>query len=241
MTVLPQRYKGDTKRERVEEMFDSIAPKYDLLNRVLSGGIDKGWRRKAINQLVPEKPATILDIATGTADLAIAAMRLKPTQITGIDISNKMLDIGREKIKELGLSDSIKLQTGDAEKLPFADHTFDAITVAFGVRNFEHLEIGLREMNRVLKPGGMVVVLEFSQPTTSPMKQLYGFYSKHILPAVGQLVSKERSAYTYLPESVAAFPYGQQFLNVLTATGYTDTKCISLTFGIACIYTAKKQ
>ena len=224
MTVLPQRYKGGTKRERVEEMFDTIAPKYDLLNRVLSAGIDKGWRKKAIDELIICNPESILDIATGTADLAIAAMRLHPKKIIGIDISNKMLEIGRRKIEQQSLSAVIKLETGDAEKLSFPDDTFDAITVAFGVRNFEHLEIGLQEMNRVLKPGGKVVILEFSQPTSVPMKQLYGFYSKYILPAIGQLFSKERSAYTYLPESVAAFPYGEEFLSILKNTGYSDTK-----------------
>jgi demethylmenaquinone methyltransferase/2-methoxy-6-polyprenyl-1,4-benzoquinol methylase len=240
MTVLPQRYKGDTKRERVEEMFDSIAPKYDLLNKVLSGGIDRGWRKKAINQLIPIAPKQILDIATGTADLALEAVRLNPASIMGVDISSKMLDVGRLKIQKKSLSNLIKLTQGDSENLPFESECFDAITVAFGVRNFEHLEIGLSEMNRVLKPNGMTVILEFSQPTQFPIKQFYNFYSKSIMPTIGQLLSKERSAYEYLPESVNAFPYGNAFLEVLKRTGFKDVKCIPLTFGIASIYTARK-
>jgi demethylmenaquinone methyltransferase/2-methoxy-6-polyprenyl-1,4-benzoquinol methylase len=241
MTVLPQRYKGESKREKVEQMFDSIATRYDLLNRVLSGGIDKSWRKKAINQLLPIKPQHILDIATGTADLALEAVRLNPEKITGVDISAGMLEIGREKIKAKHLSELITLQQADSEKLPFSDNSFDAITVAFGVRNFEHLEIGLGEMLRVLKPGGMVVILEFSQPTKFPVKQGYNFYSKYILPGIGQLISKERSAYEYLPESVSAFPFGEKFTGILQQVGYADTKCIPLTFGIASIYTGRKK
>jgi demethylmenaquinone methyltransferase/2-methoxy-6-polyprenyl-1,4-benzoquinol methylase len=240
MTVIPQRYKGESKRERVEEMFDSIAPKYDLLNKVLSGGVDRGWRKKAINQLIPIAPKQILDIATGTADLALEAVRLNPTSIVGVDISNKMLDIGRLKIQKKSLSNLIKLTQGDSENLPFEKNSFDAITVAFGVRNFEHLEIGLSEMNRVMKPNGMTVILEFSQPTQFPIKQFYNFYSKSIMPTIGQMLSKERSAYEYLPESVKAFPYGNAFLDVLKRTGFKDVKCIPLTFGIASIYTARK-
>jgi demethylmenaquinone methyltransferase / 2-methoxy-6-polyprenyl-1,4-benzoquinol methylase len=240
MTVIPQRYKGTGKRERVEDMFDSIAPRYDLLNRVLSGGIDRSWRKKAIDQLVPLQPKYILDIATGTADLAIEAMRLHPEKITGVDISNKMLEIGREKLIAKHLNHKIVLEQGDSEHLNFADNSFDAITVAFGVRNFENLETGLKEMLRVLKPGGMVVILEFSQPTNFPVKQVYHFYSKYILPTIGQLLSKERSAYEYLPESVKAFPYGLNFLEVLEKSGYRNTKYTPLTFGIASIYTAGK-
>lgn len=240
MTVIPQRYKGESKRERVEEMFDSIAPKYDLLNKVLSGGVDRGWRKKAINQLIPIGPKQILDIATGTADLALESVRLNPTSIVGVDISNKMLDVGRLKIEKKSLSNLIKLTQGDSENLPFENESFDAITVAFGVRNFEHLEIGLSEMNRVMKPNGMTVILEFSQPTSFPIKQFYNFYSKSIMPSIGQMLSKERSAYEYLPESVKAFPYGSAFLDVLKRTGFKDLKCIPLTFGIASIYTARK-
>lgn len=240
MTVIPQRYKGSSKRERVEEMFDSIATRYDLMNRVLSGGIDKSWRKKAIDQLLPIKPNQILDIATGTADLALETMRLKPTEIIGVDISNKMLDIGRHKIMAKGFQGIIRLEQADSEKLPFPENRFDAITVAFGVRNFEHLETGLAEMHRVLRPGGMAVILEFSQPDRFPVKQFYNFYSYKIMPRIGQLLAKERSAYEYLPASVSAFPYGKKFLEILTKTGFRDTKCLPLTFGIASIYTAVK-
>ena len=240
MTVIPQHYKGTNKRERVEEMFNSIAPRYDLLNRVLSGGIDKKWRRNAIDQLISIQPKRILDIATGTADLALESVRLSPFEIIGLDISNNMLNIGRDKIKQRSLDNLIRLDQGDSENLPYTDNYFDAITVAFGVRNFENLEKGLSEMYRVLKPNGMIVVLEFSQPTSFPIKQFYNFYSKYILPTIGSLISKERSAYEYLPESVKAFPYGNKFLDVLTKVKYKDTKCLPQTFGIASIYTARK-
>lgn len=240
MTVIPQRYKGSSKRERVEEMFDSIASRYDLLNRVLSGGIDRSWRKKAINNLIDLRPQRILDIATGTADLAIECMRLKPKTIIGIDISNKMIDIGRHKIMAKGYQGIIRLEQGDSESIQFPDGHFDAITVAFGVRNFEHLEKGLGEMYRVLRPGGKVVILEFSQPSRFPVKQFYNFYSFKIMPKIGQLISSERSAYEYLPESVSVFPYGKKFLDILTKTGFRDTKCQALTFGIASIYTATK-
>lgn len=240
MTVIPQHYKGTGKRERVEEMFDSIATRYDLLNRILSGGIDRRWRKKAIAELEELKPQRILDIATGTADLALEGTRLRPAEIIGIDISNKMLDIGRHKVMERGYQRIIRLEQGDSEHLQFPDNHFDAITVAFGVRNFENLEAGLSEMYRVLRPGGKVVILEFSQPTRFPVKQFYRFYSYKIMPAVGQWISRERSAYEYLPESVSAFPYGHKFLALLTKTGFMHTKCQPLTFGIASIYTAQK-
>lgn len=240
MTVIPQDYKGSSKRERVEEMFDSIASRYDLLNRVLSAGIDKNWRRKAINELKEIQPERILDIATGTADLALEAMRLKPVEIIGLDISNKMLDIGRHKIMQSGFQGVIRLEQGDSESIPYPDGHFDAITVSFGVRNFEHLEKGLKEMLRVLKPGGKVVILEFSQPTKFPIKQFYSFYSHTILPFVGQLLSRQRSAYEYLPASVSAFPYGVQFTRILSACGFKHTKAAPLTFGIASIYTGTK-
>jgi demethylmenaquinone methyltransferase/2-methoxy-6-polyprenyl-1,4-benzoquinol methylase len=240
MTVIPQHYKGSTKRERVEEMFDSIATRYDLLNKVLSAGIDKSWRKKAIDELIAIKPNAILDIATGTADLALECMRLKPAEIIGIDISNKMLDIGRHKIMAKGYQGIIRLEQADSEQLPYDDARFDAITVAFGVRNFEHLEEGLKEMYRVLRPGGKVVILEFSQPDRFPVKQFYNFYSYKVMPKIGQMLSKERSAYEYLPASVSAFPHGKNFLSILTKTGFRDTKSIPLTFGIASIYTGIK-
>jgi demethylmenaquinone methyltransferase / 2-methoxy-6-polyprenyl-1,4-benzoquinol methylase len=240
MSVIPQHYKGSSKRERVEEMFDSIASRYDLLNKVLSAGVDKGWRKKTIQELEKLQPQSILDIATGTADLALESMKLKPSEIIGIDISNKMLDIGRHKIMEKGFQGIIRLEQADSENIPYPDNRFDAITVAFGVRNFEHLEKGLAEMYRVLKPGGKAVILEFSQPSKFPVKQFYNFYSRHIMPRIGQLLSKEKSAYEYLPASVAAFPYGKKFTDILTKTGYKDTKAQSLTFGIASIYTGIK-
>ncbi len=241
MTVIPQNYKGSSKRERVEDMFDRIAPKYDLLNKVLSVGIDKGWRKKMVAELKPIQPKTMLDIATGTADVAIACMKLDPEQITGIDISALMLAEGQKKIEGLGFAKQITLQQADSESLPFADNTFDAITVAFGVRNFQNLDKGLSEMLRVLKPNGKVVILEFSQPEKFPIKQFYNFYSKYILPTVGQLVSKERAAYEYLPESVAAFPYGQEFVKIMNRNNFVNSKCVPLTFGIASIYVGSKN
>ena len=240
MNVIPQNYKGSSKRERVEDMFDRIAPKYDLLNKVLSMGVDKGWRKKMVAELKKLQPDTLLDIATGTADVAIACMKLKPSTITGIDISALMLAEGQIKIEALGYANQITLQQADSEDLPFADNTFDAITVAFGVRNFQNLDKGLSEMQRVLKPNGKVVILEFSQPEKFPVKQFYTFYSKYILPLIGQLVSKERAAYEYLPESVAAFPYGKEFVKILDKNNFINTKCVSLTFGIASIYVGNK-
>ncbi len=240
MSVIPHHYEGSTKREKVEQMFDSIAPKYDLLNRVLSGGIDKSWRKKLIALLSKENPKSILDIATGTAELAIAAASLNPQKIIGIDISRQMLEIGRIKIKEKNLDSLIELTYADSEQLPFGDNSFDAITVAFGVRNFEHLSIGLKEMYRVLKPGGVCFVLEFSQPQSFPIKQFYNFYSKYILPLAGQLFSKQRAAYEYLPESVKAFPYNEAFLKIYNEAGFINTKHYKLTFGIAAIYEGRK-
>ena len=241
MTVIPQNYKGSSKRERVEDMFDRIAPKYDLLNKVLSVGVDRGWRKKMVAELKPSQPKTMLDIATGTADVAIACMKLQPDHITGIDISALMLAEGQKKIEGLGIAQQITLQQADSESLPFADNSFDAITVAFGVRNFQNLDKGLSEMLRVLKPNGKVVILEFSQPEKFPIKQFYNFYSKYILPTIGQLVSKERAAYEYLPESVAAFPYGQAFVKIMNSNNFVNTKCVSLTFGIASIYVGSKS
>lgn len=220
-------------------MFDNIAPRYDLLNRMLSFGIDQRWRKKAIDVLREERPQRILDVATGTADLAIEALRLEPERVVGVDIAEEMLGIGREKVERLGYEDRIQLRTGDAEKLPFSDSQFDAVLVAFGVRNFENLQQGLGEMKRVLKRGGSLVVLEFSQPRAFPIRQLYGLYSRYILPRVGQAVSKDRGAYRYLPDSIAAFPAGQDFLDVLASVGYKDLRCLPLTFGIASLYVGR--
>lgn len=232
---------GAGKKAEVERMFDTIAPKYDLLNRVLSLGIDISWRKKALSYLKPANPQSILDVATGTADVAImAAKMLRPASITGIDIANQMLDFGRVKIKNDGLENIITLETGDSENLRFADASFDAVTVAFGVRNFENLEKGLSEMLRVLRPGGRVVILEFSQPHIFPFRQIYNSYFKYVLPAIGRLTSRDMRAYTYLFESVQAFPEGDNFLNILTKTGYQNPVCERLTLGICSIYSATK-
>lgn len=228
------------KKEQVAQMFDNIAPSYDLLNKLLSLGIDRWWRYKAINQLKDLKPKNILDVATGTADVAIATMRLNPDTVTGIDISNQMLDLGREKIKKLNLSSKITLLQADAENLPFESNTFDAITVAFGVRNFENLDKGLAELYRVLKPSGKLVILEFSKPKIFPVKQVFNIYFKYVLPFIGKLISKDKSAYTYLPESVQAFPEGTNFTNILQQTGFKLTKCTALTLGISSLYTGVK-
>ncbi len=227
---------AEGKKAEVEQMFDAIAPKYDLLNRVLSMGIDQQWRKQAVRMLRREKPRRILDVATGTADLALQAMTLEPEQVVGVDIAEEMLAVGREKIAEAGLSDRITLQRGDAENLPFADASFDAVLVAFGVRNFQHLDAGLREMRRVLRPGGVLVVLEFSKPRAFPIKQGYHFYSRYILPRIGRAVSKDSGAYEYLPASVAAFPDGDAFLMRMRAAGYHDLTQQPLTFGIASLY-----
>jgi len=229
------------KKAEVEQMFDRIAPRYDLLNRVLSLGIDVWWRKRAIRYLKPHAPQEILDVATGTADVAILmAKTLKPRRVVGIDIANQMLELGRGKIAAQGLSGVISLETGDCERLDFADNSFDAVTVAFGVRNFENLEKGLAEMLRVLRPGGRVVILEFSKPYVFPVKQLYNAYFKYVLPLIGRLTSRDLRAYTYLFESVQVFPEGNQFTAILTKTGYLNPLCERLTLGICSIYTATK-
>lgn len=221
-------------------MFDSISHRYDLLNHLLSLNIDKRWRKKAIKLLASHHPESILDIATGTADFALAATRLKPIKITGIDLSEGMLNIGRQKIKKKGLSGSIELLKADSEELPFKDSSFDAVVVGFGVRNFENLEKGLSEIFRVLKPGGIFIVLEFSRPRKAFFKQLYFFYFKNILPMLGRLVSKDNSAYTYLPESVNEFPDGDSFVSILEKTGYQNCSWHPQTLGIASIYKTQK-
>jgi len=239
MTVTPYKTEAG-KKEQVAEMFNNISPSYDFLNHFLSLGIDVWWRKKAIAFLKNENPKSILDIATGTGDLAIEALSLNPVKITGVDISEGMLEIGRQKIKKKNLDKIIELQLGDSERLLFEDNTFDAVTVAFGVRNFENLEKGLSDIFRVLKPGGTFVVLEFSKPVTFPVKQLYNFYFNSILPFFGKLISKDNSAYTYLPESVKSFPDGENFTRLLKKTGFNNTKMKPLTFGIATIYVGKK-
>lgn len=222
-------------------MFDSIAHKYDFLNHFLSLGIDKFWRRKAIRLLAESNPQLILDVATGTADVAILTARMVPeSKITGIDISPQMLQVGRNKIQKENLQDRIDLIDGDAEKLPFGDNIFDAVTVAYGVRNFEDLEAGLGEINRVLKKNGKLVVIEFSKPTVFPVKQLYYLYFKYILPLIGKVTSKDPKAYRYLFESVQAFPDGKDFISILKKTGFNQNQCISLTLGICSIYIGTK-
>ena len=229
------------EKATVQQMFNHIAPKYDLLNHLLSAGIDKGWRRKVRRALASDHPEIILDVATGTGDLAIELAKLPGIkQITGIDIAEEMLEIGRRKIAEKGLENKIKLLPGDSEKIDFEDNYFDAVTVAFGVRNYENLEKGLQEMHRVLKPGKKVAVLEFSKPAAFPMKNLYLFYFHHILPAIGRIISKDRSAYTYLPESVSRFPENKAFMAELEKAGFKNPTQQRLTFGIATLYLATK-
>jgi len=228
------------KKQQVRSMFNNIAHRYDFLNHFLSAGIDYSWRRKAIKLIGQNKPKKILDVATGTGDLAIEASKLKPEKIIGIDIAEDMLAYGREKLIKKNLSHLITLETGDSENLNFDDHTFDAVMVAFGVRNFENLKKGLSEMYRVLNLKGMVMVLEFSKPKRFPVKQLYNFYFRYILPGLGKIISGDSSAYTYLPDSVGAFPPGSKFLEILEEIGFTNTRQIPLTFGIATIYLGTK-
>jgi demethylmenaquinone methyltransferase/2-methoxy-6-polyprenyl-1,4-benzoquinol methylase len=240
MTVVPYKDEAIGKKEQVAKMFNNISGRYDFLNHFLSLGIDIQWRKKAIRFLKPFQPKTILDVATGTGDFAFEALALKPEKVVGVDISEGMLDVGRKKVQTARKSDKIELTYGDSENLPFQDNSFDAVTVAFGVRNFENLDKGLNEIHRVIKPGGHIVVLEFSKPIKFPMKQLYHFYFRYVLPVIGRLVSKDQSAYTYLPESVQAFPDGNLFLNHLIKAGFKETNCRSLTFGISSLYTATK-
>jgi len=238
--VLPDAESNLTKKAQVAEMFNNIAGKYDFLNHFLSLGIDRGWRKKAIEAIATVHPKRILDVATGTGDLAIAALKSQPTEIIGVDIADQMLEVGRRKIQEQNLAKIITLLHGDSEALPFEEGSFDAITCAYGVRNFEHLEKGLREMNRVLKEGGKIAILEFSHPKNFPVKQAYQFYFRFVLPTMGKLVSKHSRAYTYLPESVKAFPEGQRFCEILGSCGFKEVQARPLTFGITTLYTAYK-
>ena len=230
----------NSKKEQVEQMFDSISPKYDFLNHFLSLGIDNIWRRKCVNTLREISPKTILDIATGTGDLAIASLKLNPEKITGLDLSAGMLKKGKEKMIKKGYQDIINMVKGDSENLPFEDNSFDASTVGFGVRNFEDLEKGLLEINRVIKKGGKIAILEFSKPTNPIFKGLYNIYFLKILPLFGKLFSSSNSAYTYLPKSVQAFPDGDSFLEKLNKCGFSNTTATPLTFGICTIYTGIK-
>ncbi|MBS1569758.1 MAG: bifunctional demethylmenaquinone methyltransferase/2-methoxy-6-polyprenyl-1,4-benzoquinol methylase UbiE [Bacteroidetes bacterium] len=237
-TVKPYAAEG-SKREQVERMFDNISPKYDLLNRLCSLGTDQGWRRKVIRSVGQEPVDRLLDVATGTADLAIMASKVAK-HVTGADISAGMLEQGRTKVERAGLAEKISLAQADAATLPFPDETFDAVTVAFGVRNFESLNNGIRGMARVLRPGGRLFVLEFSKPRHTPFKQLFRFYFHRVMPVIGRLVSKDNAAYTYLPESVDAFPQGDEFIRILEGCGLHQARARSLTFGVATLYTARK-
>lgn len=228
------------KKEQVKNMFNDIAPKYDLLNHVLSMGIDILWRKKVRRLLASIKPKRILDIATGTGDLAIELAKLNPDEIIGADIAVDMLEIGKEKVKSKNLSHIIKMESGDSENLRFDDNYFDAVTVAFGVRNYENLLKGLKEMNRVMRKGGLVAILEFSKPHNFPFKNIYNFYFKNILPGVGKIVSKNDEAYTYLPESVQKFPENEDFMKVMAQAGYKNITQKRLTFGIATLYSGTK-
>ncbi|HUH35980.1 MAG TPA: bifunctional demethylmenaquinone methyltransferase/2-methoxy-6-polyprenyl-1,4-benzoquinol methylase UbiE [Moheibacter sp.] len=239
-TVKPYSDSDLSKKEQVEQMFDNISEKYDLLNRILSMGIDVQWRKKVVKSVQRSKPQRILDIATGTGDLAIQMAKATDAKITGFDLSAGMLEVGKKKIAKENLSERIEMIQGDAEKMPFDNDVFDVITVAFGVRNFEHLNVGLAEIHRVLKPGGKFIILEFSQPEAFPMKQLYAFYSKQILPRIGKKISKDQSAYTYLPDSVKAFPYGKEMIGILKNAKFTQSSNKKLTFGIASIYESSK-
>ena len=238
--IKPYNNSSKGKKEQVAEMFDNIAPKYDFLNHFLSFGIDKIWRRRAIRLLMEYSPSSILDVATGTGDFAVESLKTGAQKIIGVDISEEMLAVGRTKIEALGVGHRISLQQGDSEELSFLDNSFDAVTVAFGVRNFENLYKGIDELFRVLKPGGIVCILEFSKPRYFPVKQIYSVYSFYILPFFGRLFSKDRSAYRYLPESVEGFADGDEFLSVLKNSGFNQTKQYRQTFGVATIYTGLK-
>jgi demethylmenaquinone methyltransferase/2-methoxy-6-polyprenyl-1,4-benzoquinol methylase len=239
--VVPFAASGKSKKEQVAEMFDTISTKYDFLNRFLSAGIDISWRKKMLARLKPLQPRFMLDVATGTADVAIMAeSMLKPEKIIGIDISEGMLQLGREKLLKKHLNGRIELQSGDSEAINFPDATFDAVTVAFGVRNFEHLDKGLTEILRVLKPKGMLVVLEFSKPSLPGIEQLYNFYLGMVAPGIATMVSKNRDAYQYLNDSVKAFPEGKDFLRIMDSTGFKETTCQRLSLGICSIYSGIK-
>lgn len=239
--VIPYKDSSLGKKEQVAQMFDNISGNYDGLNRVISFGTDVKWRKKVLAMVSAKNPDTILDIATGTGDLAILMTKTNAKKIVGLDISAGMLDVGRKKIEQKKLSNKIEMVLGDSENIPFEDNSFDAITVAFGVRNFETLEKGLAEILRVLKPNGIFVILETSIPKKFPFKQGYYFYTKNILPLIGKLFSKDNSAYSYLSESASVFPYGEALNNILRKVGFIDVAAMPQTFGVATIYSASKK
>lgn len=239
--ITPYKSSELSKKEQVAQMFDNISGNYDGLNRVISMGTDMNWRKKVIALVAEKNPKTALDIATGTADLAIMLTQTSAERIVGLDISAGMLDIGRQKVTNQNLNDKIELILADSEDIPFEDNYFDAITVSFGIRNFEHLEKGLSEILRVLKPGGIFVILETSNPTKFPFKQGYQFYTKFMLPLIGKMFSKDQSAYGYLSESAAAFPFGEQLNNILRKIGFIEVVDKPQLFGAATIYSASKK
>jgi demethylmenaquinone methyltransferase/2-methoxy-6-polyprenyl-1,4-benzoquinol methylase len=238
--VKPYGDSNKSKKEEVAQMFDNISAKYDFLNHFLSLGIDKIWRKKAVNMLREINPTKILDIATGTGDFAIQSLSLNPEEVIGVDISEGMLEKGREKMVKRKIDHIVSMRSGDSEDLPFEDNYFDALTVGFGVRNFQNLEVGLAEMLRVVRTGGKLIILEFSKPKRFPVKQYYAFHSKYIIPFFGKTISKDASAYTYLPESVAAFPEGKDFEDILVKLGYKNVGAKLVAGGIATIYFGTK-
>ena len=238
--VKPYGSTDKSKKEEVAEMFNHISKRYDFLNHFLSVGIDRIWRKKAVNMLKEIHPKRMLDLASGTGDFALELLRLKPEQIIGMDISEGMLEVGRQKMKKKGVDNIISMQLGDSENLPFENNYFDALTVGFGVRNYEDLEKGLSEMLRVVRPGGKIVILEFSKPKKFPVKQYYAFHSKYIIPFFGRKISKSNEAYAYLPESIAAFPEGKDFTNILEKLGYNHVQMKLVSGGIATIYSGVK-
>lgn len=239
--VTPYKDSSLDKKQQVTQMFDTISNEYDGLNRVISFGIDIKWRQRVVDLVKAKQPNNVLDIATGTGDLAINLAQTDAEKIVGLDISDGMLEVGRKKISAKKLDSKIEMVVGDSENLPFEDHSFDAITVAFGVRNFGHLDKGLSEILRVLRPNGLFVILETSVPSKTPYRQGYRFYSKRILPLIGRLFSKDRMAYSYLSESASVFPYGEKLNNILRNIGFTNVKHEPQTFGVATIYSASKS
>ena len=238
--VLPYQNKKSSKKTQVTQMFDGISAQYDLMNRIISGGIDIRWRKNVVAMLMDERPKKILDVATGTGDLALALLKTKADEIVGIDISKGMLDLGKEKVKKQQQHKTIKMEIGDSENITYNDSYFDAVTVAFGVRNFENLDQGLSEILRVLRPGGDLVILETAVPKNIMIRKFYYLYTRFIMPSLGKLFSKDRSAYRYLSDSAAAFPFGKAFNNILAKNGFIEIEDIPQTLGVASIYRAKK-